>query len=50
MANCFNCKHTYVEDIWMEWYCHKSRLKRDDEGFPSDEEFDCEYYEKDEEI
>lgn len=49
MANCSNCKNSYVEDIWFSWDCHKATLKRDEEGFPSKEEFDCEYYEIDKE-
>lgn len=43
MANCFECKNAYVEDIWSEWCCRKGHhINTDDEGCISGEYFECE--------
>lgn len=48
MANCFDCKYAYVEDIWMQWDCKKGRkVNCDAEGFLVDKEIDCQFFEKD---
>lgn len=47
MANCYNCKHCYIEDIWNEYDCRKSgHINIDEDGFAEDKEFECPYYEE----
>ena len=48
MANCFNCKNAYVEDIWGEWMCKKGEyVHLDEDGCISEEEIECKYFEED---
>lgn len=43
MANCFECKNTYVEGIWNELCCRKGyQINTDNEGCISGEYFECE--------
>lgn len=47
MANCLDCKHSYAEDIWGEWMCKKGEyIHLDEEGFISEEEIECKYFEE----
>ena len=48
MANCLNCKYSYVEDIWGEPACEKGKyIRLDEDGYISDEEFECKWFEED---
>ena len=47
MANCLDCKHSYIEDIWYELMCKKGEyIRLDEEGFISEEEIECKYFEE----
>lgn len=48
MGNCFECKNSYIEDIWGEWCCRMgNRVHTDFDGCISDEDFECDDFDGD---
>ena len=48
MANCLDCRHACVEDIFQELYCKKGHhINIDDAGCISEDEIECEDFEED---
>ena len=48
MANCLECRHALVDDIFHEWYCRRDHhINVDDNAFLSSEEIECEDFEDD---
>lgn len=48
MANCLDCRHSYVEDIFQELCCNKDHLINiDDDGCIGGDEIECEDFEED---
>ncbi len=47
MANCLDCRHACVEDIFQELYCKKGHhINIDDDGCISGDEIECEDFER----
>lgn len=48
VANCLDCRHACVEDIFQEWYCWQGHhINIDDDGYISGDEIECEDFEED---